>query len=63
MKHIDTSTMEEGIEIPEWDTLESCSGQFGLRLPKSLHRELARRAKREGVSMNRYGIYRLSGGL
>ena len=58
-----TAAMEDGIGIPEPDMLENYSGQFKLRLPKSLHRELARQAKREGVSMNQYCVYRLSSGL
>lgn len=28
------------------------SGKVNLRMPKSLHRDLARRAEREGVSLN-----------
>ena len=54
------AALEEGIEIPEPDSLEDYSGQFKLRIPKSLHRHLAQQAKREGVSMNQYCLYRLS---
>ena len=50
------AAMEEGVEIPEPDALEDCSGQFN----KSLHRRLAQQAKREGVSINQYCLYRLS---
>ena len=56
------AAMEENVEIPEPDDLENYSGQFRLRMPKSLHRRLALQAKREGVSMNQYCIYRLSVG-
>lgn len=31
-----------------------------LRLPETLHRELAHRAEREGVSMNQYLVFLLS---
>lgn len=32
--------------------LAAFSGQFNVRLPKSLHRELVRRAEHQGVSLN-----------
>ena len=54
------AAMEDGIEIPEPDSLDDYSGQFKLRIPKSLHRHLAQQAKREGVSMNQYCLYRLN---
>ena len=52
------SALEEGIEIPDITT--EYSGQFKLRLPKSLHRSLAEHAKAEGVSMNQYCVYMLA---
>ena len=55
-----TAAMEDGVEIPEPDSLDDYSGQFKLRIPKSLHRHLAQQAKREGVSMNQYCLYLLS---
>ena len=51
---------EEGISIPEPDSIEDYSGQFKLRLPRSLHRQLALQSKREGVSMNQYCVFLLS---
>jgi len=42
--------VEEGREIPL--PLESSSGKFMTRIPKSLHSKLISRAKQEGVSMN-----------
>ena len=54
------AALEDGIEIPEPNKTEDYSGQFKLRLPKSLHRRLAERAKEEGVSMNQYCVYLLS---
>ena len=54
------AAIEDGVEIPEPDSLDNYSGQFKLRIPKSLHRHLAQQAKREGVSMNQYCLYRLS---
>lgn len=52
--------IEDGIEIPEPVTDDDYSGQFKLRLPKSLHRTLAQHAREEGVSMNQYCVYLLS---
>ena len=56
------AALEEGIEIPVPDTDEEYSGQFKLRIPKSLHRQLALASRREGVSMNQYCVYLLSKG-
>ena len=54
------AAMEEGIAIPEPDSIDDYSGQFKLRIPKTLHRQLALQSKREGVSMNQYCVYLLS---
>ena len=54
------SALEEGIEIEEPDSLNNYSGQFKLRIPKSLHRSLSEHSKREGISMNQYCLYLLS---
>ena len=54
------ATLEEGGSIPEPDSLEDYSGQFKLRMPRSLHRALAEQSKKEGISMNQYCIYLLS---
>ena len=51
---------EDGYEIPEPASDEEYSGQFKLRLPKSLHRALAENSKREGISMNQYCLYLLT---
>ena len=55
--------LEDGITIPEPSRLEDYSGQFKLRLPKSLHRLLAQRSDEEGVSLNQYCVYLLSKGI
>ena len=55
-----TAALEEGIAIREPDSLEDYSGQFKLRIPKSLHRTLAEHSRREGISMNQYCLYLLS---
>jgi len=54
------AALEEELLIPEPDDMDKYSGQFKLRLPKSLHRQLAEHSKREGVSMNQYCVYLLS---
>lgn len=53
-----TAAIEDGIEIAE--TADSYSGQFKLRLPKTLHKTLAEDSKKEGVSMNQYCVYLLA---
>ena len=52
------AALENHITIP--DPIVEYSGQFKLRLPKSLHRSLAQHAKEESVSMNQYCVYLLS---
>ena len=54
------AALEDGIEIHEPDSLNNYSGQFKLRIPRSLHRDLAEHAQREGISMNQYCVYLLS---
>ena len=54
------AALEENIEIPEPDSLEAYSGQFKLRLPRSLHRALAEHSQLEGISLNQYCVYLLA---
>ena len=54
------AALEDGYEIPEPLPVEQYSGQFKLRIPRTLHRELAEKSKREGISMNQYCLYLLS---
>lgn len=54
------SAIEDGIQINEPNSIEQYSGQFKLRIPKSLHRQLSEHSKREGISMNQYCLYLLS---
>ncbi len=49
-----TVAYNNGDDIPEPDSLNKYSGQFKLRIPRTLHRDLAIRAREEGVSMNQY---------
>ena len=57
------ASIEEGSPIPEPSKISDYSGQFKLRLPRSLHKILAERAKQESVSMNQLCVYLLSTGL
>ena len=52
----------EGWQLPEPVAKAETrySGQFRVRLPKSLHAQLAARAKREGVSLNTLVVSHLS---
>ncbi len=50
--------LEKGENVPEPST--SYSGKFIVRTPKSLHRDLAARANREGVSLNQMVLTLLS---
>jgi antitoxin HicB len=55
-------TLEElGRPVPE--TGEVYGGQWRQRVPKSLHAALARRAEREGVSLNALATTMLAEGL
>ena len=44
--------LEDGREIPEPRDIDSYSGRFLVRIPRSLHADLARTAEQEGVSLN-----------
>ena len=54
------AALEQGIEIQQSDNLKEYSGQFKLRIPRSLHKSLAEHSKKEGISMNQYCVYLLS---
>jgi antitoxin HicB len=48
------AALEDGQAIPEPRPVESYSGKFVVRVPKSLHRELVETAERDGVSLNTF---------
>jgi antitoxin HicB len=60
-----SAMQEAGRAIPpaSVDLDESYSGKWQLRAPRSLHRRLAERAKREGVSLNTLVVTLLAEGL
>jgi predicted RNase H-like HicB family nuclease len=53
-----TAALEDGIDIPLPESMHNdrYSGKFALRLPKSLHRQLAESAEKDGVSLNQYMV-------
>jgi predicted RNase H-like HicB family nuclease len=57
-----TACIEDDIPIPEPSGINEYSGQFKIRIPKSLHKTLAERSRQEGISMNQYCLYLLSSG-
>lgn len=60
MKAWFVGALEDGYDIPEPKEAEKYSGQFKLRIAKSLHRDLAVQARKEGISMNQYCAYLLA---
>lgn len=48
------SALEDGIPVPEPRRTEEFSGKFVVRVPRTLHRQLATAAERDGVSLNAY---------
>lgn len=57
------AALEDGFKIAEPEAepdASDFSGQFKLRMPKSLHRSLSLHAKQEGISMNQYCLYLLT---
>ena len=57
------AALEDGVPIPEPLQEEDFSGRFNLRLPKSLHRNLALTARAEGVSLTQLATALIAGGL
>jgi len=51
--------LENGNPIPE-PVDQEYSGKFNVRVPKTLHKQLAQEAEDEGVSLNQYVVYKLS---
>ena len=50
----------EEMKLEDFKSLMEYSGNISLRVPRSLHKELAEAAKVEGVSLNQYALYKLS---
>lgn len=56
---LDTMDQEDKELFSTMEAFEK-SGNISLRIPKSLHHELAEAAKAEGVSLNQYCLYKLA---
>ncbi|MBF0139001.1 MAG: type II toxin-antitoxin system HicB family antitoxin [Magnetococcales bacterium] len=54
---------EQGRNIPEPHSAGKFSGQWRMRVPKSLHADLARRAQLEGVRLNTLAVTLIAEGL
>jgi len=54
------AALERKIEIPLPDSMREYSGKFLVRLPVSLHKRIAKLAKKEGVSINQMVLSLLS---
>lgn len=52
--------IENGDLIPEPMGVDDYSGRFVVRIPPTLHRDLVRRAEREGVSLNMFAVAALA---
>lgn len=52
--------LEHGFNVPMPLGYGDFSGKFVVRIPKSLHYKLTVEAKREGISLNQYALYKLS---
>ena len=53
----------EGWPLPQPQGVSQYSGQFRLRMPRSLHAELSTRADTEGVSLNSLAVAYIARGL
>ncbi|MDQ3685195.1 MAG: type II toxin-antitoxin system HicB family antitoxin [Acidobacteriota bacterium] len=57
------SMQEHGEPLPVPRPAHTHSGQFRVRIPRTLHRQLAERAEEEGVSLNSLVMTYLSAGI
>jgi predicted RNase H-like HicB family nuclease len=57
------AALDQGQEIPEPYMNQGYGGRIALRLPKSLHRQAARLAERNGVSLNQFLVSTIAEGV
>ena len=48
------ASLAQGLEIPPPEMNQGYGGKIALRLPRSLHRQAARMAERDGTSLNQF---------
>ena len=51
---------EPAVPLEEIKRVYEFSGKLNIRIPKSLHCQLSQEAKKNGVSLNQYIIYKLA---
>lgn len=56
----DLESAEDAITLEEYKTQKEYSGRLMIRIPKELHRDLIEAAKKNGVSLNQYAMYKLA---
>ncbi|MDR0883760.1 MAG: type II toxin-antitoxin system HicB family antitoxin [Oscillospiraceae bacterium] len=56
--------LDYGLPVPQplAEAEGQYSGRFVVRVPKTLHAALAKKAKSEGVSLNQYALFKLAAG-
>lgn len=59
----DRDVPREGGQLPKPASLASYSGQFRLRVPRSLHASLAGAGEADGASLNTYVVSQLAMGV
>src|SRR5438105_15823735 len=63
-RHLIPGLLADGVELPEPreepEAMEQYSGNLVLRIPKSLHAQLAAAARQSGCSLNKYATQLLS---
>ncbi|MBR0091319.1 MAG: type II toxin-antitoxin system HicB family antitoxin [Lachnospiraceae bacterium] len=52
--------IKNNLPVPLPENADDYSGRFVLRLPKTLHQRLSIEARREGVSLNQWAVYKLA---
>ena len=55
-----TDDDEPAVSLDEIKRAYEFSGKLNIRIPKSLHCQLSQEAKKDGVSLNQYIIYKLA---
>lgn len=56
----DLESAEDAITLEEYKVQKEYSGRLMVRIPKELHRDLIEAAKKNGVSLNQYAMYKLA---
>ena len=56
-----TDLQASGEHVPEPIAEKHYSGEFRVRIPSELHRQLAIQAAEQGISLNRLASYKLAG--